>query len=86
MDCPNECELYSINYLFFIQIQQQHDTGGVLIPSTTSAPTPQPKDQTSPFQQIQDAVLLSIKNGSSSHTFLRTFRQSVEALAGQPFA
>lgn len=64
--------------------KQQHDAGGVLAP--ISAPTTQTKDMPSPFQQIQEAVLTSLKNGSSSHTFLRTFRQSVEALTGQPFA
>ncbi|ODM97757.1 Mediator of RNA polymerase II transcription subunit 15, partial [Orchesella cincta] len=66
--------------------RSQLDPGGVLGPASVSAPTPQPKDQTSPFQQIQDSILLSLKSGASSHTFLRTFRQSVEALTGQPFA
>ncbi|CAL8071442.1 unnamed protein product [Orchesella dallaii] len=66
--------------------RSQQDPGGVLGPASVPAPTPQPKDQTSPFQQIQDSILLSLKSGASSHTFLRTFRQSVEALTGQPFA
>jgi len=44
---------------------------------------PPAKDQVSPFFQIQEAILTTLKNGSASHTFLRTFRPSIEALTGQ---
>jgi len=49
-------------------------------PASQPMPT---KDQISPFQQIQDAILTALKNGSSSHTFLRTFRPTIESLTGQ---
>ncbi|OXA52868.1 mediator of RNA polymerase II transcription subunit 15 [Folsomia candida] len=57
--------------------KQQHETG------PPSQPTMPPKDHISPFLQIQEAILTTMKNGSASHTFLRSFRPSIEALTGQ---
>ncbi|CAG7722778.1 unnamed protein product [Allacma fusca] len=64
--------------------RQQNDPGGML------GPTPQPppmKDQSqvSPFQQVMDSLNTALRTPSSSHTLLRTFRPTVEALTGHSF-
>ncbi|XP_035703848.1 mediator of RNA polymerase II transcription subunit 15 isoform X3 [Folsomia candida] len=59
------------------KMEKQHDTGP---PSQPSMP---PKDHISPFFQIQEAILTTMRNGSANHTFLRSFRPTIEALTGQ---
>ncbi len=70
--------LVQLFYCLFLK-QQQHET----TTGPPSQPTMPPKDQISPFLQIQEAILTTLKNGSASHTFLRTFRPCIEALTGQ---
>ena len=64
--------------------QQQNDPGGVLGP-TPQPPSTKDQSQVSPFQQVMDALAGALRTPSSSHTLLRTFRPTVEALTGHSF-